>query len=347
VHHLPYASPPIDDFLSGSGGSVGGERWESIGFGIALAGVLVAVGIVVFLARVHAGPRREGRTLVLLANGCGLVMLVGGAVEVAGTAAVLRTGWVDAFTGGSAASAMMRVLAGVLVLIGLDDELAPGRAAGADDASTNTTGTTDTTVGIADTADTADTVDAVDTVDHRWAPGAASAFGVVGVGLGVLSYAFDGHTTTEGPRLLHAAVAVVHVLAAGIWAGGLVVLLVVAALRRRARGAGIAALVVRFSAVATWALVAVVLAGVAMAWMIVDDVGDLAGTDWGRRLVVKVAAVGAAALLGAYNRAVLVPRLASGSVASERTIRTTVALEAVLLAFVVAVTVLLTRAATV
>lgn len=314
--HLSPASTPIDDFLSGSGGSAGGVRWEAIGFGLALAGVILSVGVVTFLARVHAGHRREVRALLHLARGCGFVVLVGGVVEVAGTATVLRIGWTDAFTGGSAASAMMRVLAGVLVLIGLGDELVPVEpATGAE--------------------------------EHRWVPGAASAFGLVGVGLGALSFAFDGHTTTAGPRVAHAAVAVVHVLAAGVWAGGIVALVVLAALRQRARRGGLAPLVVRFSTLATLALIAVVVAGVTMAVLILDDVDDLGGTDWGRRLLIKVAAVGAAALLGGYNRIVLVPRLATGSLDAERTIRTTITLEAVVLAFVVVVTVLLTRAATV
>lgn len=327
LHVALLASTPIDDFLAGADGTTGGERWETVGFGLALAGVVVSVGIVAFLARVHIGSRAEVRTLVVVARGCGASMLIGGVVEVAGTAAVLDIGWIDAFTDASASSAMMRVLAGLLVLMGLGDDAAPVRASAPDAPANALSEPTD--------------------VDHRWVPGAASAFGVVGLGLGVLAFAFDGHTTSEGPRALHAAVTVVHVLAAGVWAGGIIALAILGVLRRREVVAGIGGLVVRFSSVATVALVAVIAAGAAMAWMILGDVGDIVDTDWGRRLLIKTAAVGVAALLGAYNRFVLVPRLEGDSTSMERTIRTTITLEALVLAIVIVVTVLLTRAANV
>lgn len=318
------ASAPIDDFLAGAGHTAAGERLEAIGAGLSLGGLVLAVGLIVFLAVVHAGQRAELTRLLRLVTFAGALMFVGGIVEIVGTAKVLDVPWSDALTDGSASSAMMRLIGGLLMVLGFAEETVPvGGLAGVPGAAT---------------------VDAGAPAPVRWFPGAASAFGLGGTTLGVLSFSFDGHTITEGSRLVHAVVNVVHVLAGGIWFGGVVGLLVVGTVRRRAGSVG--PLVVRFSRVATVALGVVFVAGVAMAVMILDDPGDLTGTDWGRRLLVKTAAVGAAALLGAYHHLVVAPRSSTGDAAVEHTARRTIAAEVAVLTFAVVVTTLLTRAST-
>lgn len=316
----PTGSTPIDEFLAGAGASSGGERWETIGSGLGLAGALLAVGVLVVLAFVHRGRVSEIRTLLLVAMSGGALLLVGGVVEIAGTAQVLGIGWLDALTDGSASSAMLRLLGGLLVLVGLGDETALTHPSG-------------------------DGIDPLDDApgEHRWVPGASSSFGLVGVVLGALSFAFDGHTVSEGPRVLHAGVNVVHVLSGGVWFGGIVAVVVVGLARRRNAGS-IGPLLVCFSSWATVALVAVAAAGVGMAAMILDDVGDLTSTDWGRRLLVKTSIVGAAGLFGAYHHFVVVPRLAAGDSAIERSARLTVSVEAGLVALVVVLTTLLGHA---
>ena len=310
---VPGPTVPIDDFLAGSGPS-GGERWEAIGAGLGLGGVVLAIGLVTLLAIVHHGPRREIRTLLTVTAGAGALMLVGGVIEVSGTARVLEVGWLDALRDGSASGAMMRLLGGILVLLGLSDHAAPSDAG-----------------------------PVTDDEPHRWSVGATSAFGVVGVVLGALSFAFDGHTTAEGPRAVHAAVNVVHVVAGGVWVGGTVGLAIVATLRR-SRGGAIGVLLGPFARLATIALGTVVVAGVGLAVIILDGPGDLTGTDWGRRLLVKVAAVGVAALLGAYHHLVAVSRSTVGDASVDRVARRTLPLEAGVLAAVVVLTALLARA---
>jgi copper transport protein len=126
----------------------------------------------------------------------------------------------------------------------------------------------------------------------------------------LLSFAFDGHTLSEGPRFLHAVLSVVHVASAGVWAGGVLALAVV--LRRRhndrvdSRGVE---MIVRFSVAAMFSLGLAGLAGVVMALFIDSDVASYLSTDWGRILVVKVVLVGAAAMLGAYNHFRVLPAL--------------------------------------
>jgi putative copper export protein len=167
---------------------------------------------------------------------------------------------------------------------------------------------------------------------------AVSLFATVGVMVGLLSFAFDGHTTSEGPRVIHALVDIVHVTAAGVWFGGVVGL---AALAIRAPLGGPRSLVLhRFATTAMLAVVVVSAAGVAMAVLILDAPGDLTSTGWGKLLVVKVAIVLACVALGVYHHFGVARRLANGdeSAAARGRARFTLLLEAVLLAAVIVVT---------
>ena len=301
------AATPLDEFLGGAD-THRAERVRDIGAGIGTAGLLLALGVIVYLAIVHRGPGREIRALLLVAGLGGVALLAGATAELAGIQSVFETGWRDVLSVDASSPAMMRLLAGVLVVFGLTDGLAEP-----------------------------------DDVPQRWTVGADSAFGLVGLAIGVLSFSFDGHTVTEGPRVVHLAANAVHVTAGAVWFGGIVALVVVAVMRHRT-GTSITDLVVRFSSVATGALVAVAVAGGAMTLLIIDDVDDLTDTVWGRRLTVKLIGVGAATLLGAFHHFVTVPRLAAPEGASTIELaraRTTLVLEALALAFVVVATAML------
>ncbi len=145
--------------------------------------------------------------------------------------------------------------------------------------------------------------------DHAWDPSRSLA-GLAGVALVAISFMFDGHTASEGPRWLHAVTNLAHVTAAAVWAGG-VAMLVLTMQRRRSDNRPIQALqlAMRFSVVATVALVAAGLAGVALAVIVLDSVSEIWSTPWGRLLVLKVALVAAAAAGGAYNHRIVVPTL--------------------------------------
>ncbi|MCZ7628853.1 MAG: hypothetical protein M5U19_07215 [Microthrixaceae bacterium] len=86
-----------------------------------------------------------------------------------------------------------------------------------------------------------------------------------------MSFAFDGHTVANGNRLLMAVADVLHVGAGAVWLGGVVTLTCLLWGRhRRGRDLEALPLVIRFSVVASVALVVVGVAGVAMAVMILD-----------------------------------------------------------------------------
>jgi copper transport protein len=317
---------PLDDFLNDSNSAVEtGERLQQIGLFGSLFGLTLATGLIVFLTAVHRGLHREVAAILRIIAVAGGVAFVGAVIELAGVASIGDLSWSDALTDSTGSAPMMRLLGGLMITLGLFDHTVP---AGDRDDSSPGNDEEPAAPGIV-----------------RWFPASASAFGFVGAGVGIMSFWFDGHTVTEGPRVVHALVDFAHVLAGSVWFGGIVGLVVLAVLRR-STGESIAPAVVRFSAIATVALVVVALAGSLMTLMILGSFGDLTGTRWGRILLVKVGAVAIAAAIGGYNHFVVVPALeaAETPVAIARRARTTVTVEAALLAFVVAMTVLLTTA---
>ena len=182
--------------------------------------------------------------------------------------------------------------------------------------------------------------------DEAWqtsnSPGA-----FLGAGLLALSFLFDGHTVSEGPRWLHGLANLVHVVTAATWAGGVVMLAFVIA-RRRRLGVDTRALQlgVRFSVVAIVALVAAAVAGVALTVVILDSVSEIWTTAWGQLLIVKVLLVSVAAAGGAYNHRVIVPELERAPDDAELAtrFRAVVTVEAVALIAVTVVTALLIAA---
>jgi copper transport protein len=183
---------------------------------------------------------------------------------------------------------------------------------------------------------------------RQWQPDRSSWLAYIGIGLAITSFWFDGHTVTKGFRPLHALANSVHIVAGSVWVGGVIAMAVVLWTRRRqGRPTGTLELVVRFSAVASVALGAVVVAGLVMAVSILDSFGELTSTQWGQTLLLKSAAAGLAMLAGAYNHFRLMPALERNpnDTAIHDSVRTTVAAEAILLGFVVIVTASLVAAA--
>ena len=155
----------------------------------------------------------------------------------------------------------------------------------------------------------------------------------------VLSVVVAGHTRTTEPLWLTAVADIVHVLAAALWLGGLVLLW--AAMRRRRLAddpVGAADMVSRFSLLATIAVGAVGAAGLVLSWLLVRTVPALLSTGYGRVLIVKVLLALAVMAVGAYNNRRLVPAVAGAAGQAWSTLRTTVRWEVAGLVLVVAVT---------
>jgi copper transport protein len=143
--------------------------------------------------------------------------------------------------------------------------------------------------------------------DDRSGPRQHLATGVAAV-LMLGSYLLDGHQRSVEPTWLLAGADLVHLLGAAAWAGGLV-LTAVAVRRRRLDDdpVGAARVLGRFSAVALWSVVALGIAGVAMSWVLVRTPRALITTGYGWTLLAKVVVVAAVLVVATYNRQRLVP----------------------------------------
>ncbi|HEY1331395.1 MAG TPA: copper resistance protein CopC [Actinomycetota bacterium] len=169
-------------------------------------------------------------------------------------------------------------------------------------------------------------------------PGSAAlwALGVTGA-LTMLTHALGGHADAQSSiRVLNLGAEWIHLVAVGVWIGGLVWLLFGL---RGAAGDRVSA-VARFSFMATIAVIAVVLSGVARAIQELGSIGNLIHTSWGVTLLVKSGIFAVLAVFAITNRFRIVPGLKAGS---ERigTLRRTVGAEVVLAVGVIAAAALL------
>ncbi|MFO7777593.1 MAG: copper resistance protein CopC [Nitriliruptoraceae bacterium] len=125
--------------------------------------------------------------------------------------------------------------------------------------------------------------------------------------------ALDGHQRSVSPTWLLIAGDLLHVGAAAVWFGGLVVVtaLVVRSSSRREPVAA-AEVIARFSTVALGAVVLLTIGGLAMAWPLVGQPDALLGTAYGVTLLVKLTVVAVVVGVAAYNRRRLVPAIVAG-----------------------------------
>ena len=148
----------------------------------------------------------------------------------------------------------------------------------------------------------------------------------------VATVSVSGHAVSTSPMLLGVALDIVHLFAIGSWIGGLCVLVYVS---RRLEDERVLTLTTRFSSIAQRALPIIVVTGAAQTWLLVDDMGKIFDTEFGRTLVVKVALVLVVIALSGTARRALKRR----DVAN---LRTTIAFEVVVALVVLAVTASLT-----
>jgi putative copper export protein len=171
--------------------------------------------------------------------------------------------------------------------------------------------------------------------------GASVRSKIVAVGGSVLAtgaFTLTGHTSVNAHRGALAALLMFHLLIVAFWFGALWPLYV-ASLRETPTRA--AALIERFTAVATWIVPVILLAGAAMAVLLLPNVSALS-EPYGELLVAKI--VGFALLMGfaAANKWRFGPALVSGSARSRQWFRRSLAAEYVLIAAVLTITAVMT-----
>lgn len=171
-----------------------------------------------------------------------------------------------------------------------------------------------------------------------------AAVGAVGVALVAASFALAGHTVPHAsfPSILSSGLPVgpasgllvFHLLAVAFWVGAFWPL--IRATRHPDRAA-VLSLMVGFSAVASWLVPLLAVAGLALAWTLAGSWPALVTTPYGLVLCGKVAVVSALLGLAALNKGRFVPALASGDGAAAR-LRRAIILEAALAAVVFGLT---------
>ncbi|WP_374025188.1 cytochrome c oxidase assembly protein [Mycobacterium sp. HNNTM2301] len=122
--------------------------------------------------------------------------------------------------------------------------------------------------------------------------------------LTLLPLGLTGHSSAGGSHDLATNSLLIHLVAAGVWAGGLLALAAYGL-----RGGGHIALAARrFSAIALWCWVAMALSGVMNAVVRVP-LGDLVTTEYGRLVIAKFVALCALGVIGWRQRRIAVARL--------------------------------------
>jgi copper transport protein len=325
----PSTAVDLDTFLdTGSDATSTPLRVGAAGRMITLAGTLVGIGALIFAAVVLRGARRDVRHVVHWVRRAGLLVMVGVAVELVAQLAVDGGGRWSAVWSLSTMRSVLFSAFGIAVVLRIVGGMA--MASGARIDITPASETPDPVVaireligvGVSPTGGFPDDSDARQSGlpsgsdsfthhnDHAWFPTIESAGAMLG-GIAVLAaYLFDGHTVTKGDRLLTGIVDIVHVAGGAVWAGG-VLMLASVLWRRHRQGRELRALqlAVRFSVVATIALVAVGVAGLALTVIILDSPSEIWSTEWGRLLLLKTLFVAVAAGAGGYNHKVLIPQM--------------------------------------
>ena len=129
----------------------------------------------------------------------------------------------------------------------------------------------------------------------------------------VVSLPLGGHASTQAPEAVLVPADVGHVLAAGVWLGGLVLLIVAFWPGRRAPDEAAAEATRRFSDLALPAIVVLVAAGLVQSWFYLGSPGELFGGDaYSLALIAKIALLAGVLALAAGNRRRVKELAASG-----------------------------------
>ncbi len=296
---------------------------------VVLLGTLGGVGALVFAAVVLRGDRRDVYHVLHWVRRAGLLAVLGALIELVAQIAVEGGGWMGVLTpsviGTVVASSFgvavaLRIAGGIALTSGARTEITHAENARDPVLAIRElvgVGAGPTQRALPDEGQRLDNHPSAGSAepyvhqgDQAWLPTTDSIGAVLGALALIVAHSFDGHAVTKGPRLPTAIVDVVHVAGGAVWAGG-VFMLVAVLWRRHRQGRELRALqlAVRFSVVATLALVVVGVAGMVLAVVILDSPSELWTTEWGRTLVVKSALVALAAGAGGYNHKVLIPLL--------------------------------------
>ncbi len=148
----------------------------------------------------------------------------------------------------------------------------------------------------------------------RRPPNAILALLALGCGYLAITPALAGHSSIQSPTGVFFPSDALHVLAAGVWVGGIVCLLLAlpgatARLEGAERSRLLVATLARFSPLALGAVIAIAATGAIQAYIDVRSLNGLLHTTYGVLVLVKVALLFALIALGWVNRERVIPAL--------------------------------------
>jgi copper resistance protein D len=161
---------------------------------------------------------------------------------------------------------------------------------------------------------------------------------VGGAVLATGAFTLMGHTSVNVHRGVLATLLLVHLLIVAFWFGALGPLYHASLRETPTRAFD---LIERFTAGATWLVPLILLAGVAMAALLLPDMAALR-EPYGRFLIAKIIGFALLMALAAANRWRLGPALVQGTIQSARRFRRSVAAEYVLIATILTITAIMT-----
>jgi putative copper resistance protein D len=161
---------------------------------------------------------------------------------------------------------------------------------------------------------------------------------VGGAVLATGAFTLTGHTSVNVHRGTLATLLMFHLLIVAFWFGALWPLYLASLRETPARASDI---IERFTAVATWLVPVILLAGIVMAVLLLPNMSAL-GQPYGELLFAKIAGFAVLMGLAAANKWRLVPALVIAPLQSGRWFRRSVAAEYVLIAAVLAITAVMT-----
>ena len=167
----------------------------------------------------------------------------------------------------------------------------------------------------------------------RW-----STLATLGAVLACLAFTLTGHTSVAAHRAMLAPLLAIHLLVVAFWFGALGPLYLASLRERPVRTSE---LIEAFTAVATWLVPVILVAGLTMAVVLLPSLSALR-QPYGELLIAKV--VGFAVLMGlaAANKWRLGPALVAGTAESGRRFRRAIAAEYILIVGVLTVTAVMT-----
>ncbi len=347
-------------------GTIGMRAAAVVGRFASMAGSLVAIGALVFLVRVLRGGETEGRLVVTVARRAALIVAAGAVVEAASQVAIRSRDWMALFSPAEWVEALSTRFGGAVALhlIG-----AFGVATGSyfrreqvTPQSARTVRAGLTAVGVlaagprrpppatgTEGVGSDDAGPSLGPPRFRWHLASTASGAALGAFALVAAAVIDGHTLSGPHPVWSALSASVHVVSGSVWLGGVLVLFLLLRGRLEAgRRLEAVDLAVRYSVLATVALVAVSMAGLVLTWAHVDSLSEIWTTTWGRLVLAKLSLVAVAASLGGVNHFVVIPSLVERTedVGLGSRLKRLIAAEVVVIVAIVSMTALLVGAGT-